>query len=128
MRKRTVGLALVMVLAFALPSLASPPVLTVTAPRNAHSGGPLLVTYSVANPLSNPIALTVQYSISGPCIDKSGSETLTVAGAGQAGSTQTNSFSYTFLSGGCAGTYTVNVSVNYNGVQLANVSRTVGVQ
>jgi hypothetical protein len=112
------------VLGFALSSFASAPVLTVTAPRQAHSGGTLVVTYSVTNPLSNPVSLAVQYSIVGPCIDKTGSETLTVAGAGQIGSAQTNTLSYTFPSGGCTGVYTVTVSVTYNGTVISTTTRT----
>jgi hypothetical protein len=111
-------------LGFTLCSFASAPILTVTIPKHAHSGGSLVMTYAIANPLSDPISLTVQYSIVGPCIDKSGSETLTVAGAGQVGSTQTNTLSYTFPSGGCTGTYTVTVSVTYNGTVIASQTRT----
>jgi len=112
------------VLGLALCSFASAPILTVTAPNQAHAGGSLVAIYSVTNPLNNPVSLTVQYSIVGPCIDKSGSETLSVAGAGQVGSTQTNTLSYTFPSGGCTGTYTITVSVTYNGTVIANVNKT----
>jgi hypothetical protein len=112
------------VLGFALSSLASAPILTVTAPRKAHSGGPLLVTYAITNPLSETVSLTVQYSIVGPCLDKSGSETLTMAGAGQTSSVQTNTLSYTFPSGGCTGTYTLTVSVSYNGTVISSTTKT----
>jgi hypothetical protein len=117
-------IAAMLLFAFSLPSFASPPILSLTAPRKAHSGAPLFVTYAVTNPLSDPITLTVQYSITGPCLSKSGSETLTVAGAGQVGSVQTNTLSYSFPSGGCAGTYTLNVTVTYNGVVVSSVDRT----
>jgi hypothetical protein len=42
------------VLGFALSSFASAPVLTVTAPRQAHSGGTLVVTYSVTRVSRKP--------------------------------------------------------------------------
>ena len=116
------------VLSFALSSFAAPPILTVTAPRQVHSGGSLVATYSVGNPVNNPISLTVQYSLVGPCIDKSGSETLTVAGPGQVGSTQTNTLSYSFPSGGCTGTYTLTVSVTYNGTVITSTTKTFTVE
>jgi hypothetical protein len=117
-----------MVLGFALSTFASAPILTVSAPRQVHSGGALAVTYSVTNPSSSPASLTVQYSIVGPCIDKSGSETLTIAGAGQTGSVQTNTLSYYFPSGGCTGTYTVTVTVTYNQTVIASTTRTFTVE
>lgn len=118
---------LAFVLACALASYASAPLLTVAAPRTAHSGSPLQVTYSVTNPLSTPVSLSVQYSITGPCISESGSQTLSMASAGQVGSTQINTFTYTLPSTNCAGTYTINVTVMYDNSQIANVSKTVPV-
>ena len=109
---------------FALSSFGSTEILTVNAPRKMGSGAPLLATYSVANPLSEPISLNVQYSLVGPCLNKSGSETLTVAGAGQVGSVQTNTLTYSFPSGRCAGDYTLTVTVTYNGIVVTSVNRT----
>lgn len=88
---------------------------------------PLQITYAVTNPLSTPLSLNVQHSITGPCVSESGSQTLSMASAGQVGSTQTNTFTYTLPSTNCAGTYTIKISVTYDGNQVASVSRTVPV-
>ena len=123
--KATTGV--VWVLVCVLASYASVPLLSVMAPRRAHAGGPLQITYAVTNPLSTPLSLNVQPSITGPCVSESGSQTLSMASAGQVGSTQTNTFTYTLPSTNCAGTYTIKISVTYDGNQVASVSRTVPV-
>lgn len=116
-----------LVLAAVLASYASAPLLSVMAPRQAHSGGPLQITYAVTNPLSTPLSLNIQRSITGPCISESGSQTLSMASAGQVGSTQTNNFVYTLPSTNCAGTYTISISVTYDGSVVASVNKTVPV-
>lgn len=122
-----VTVVLAVLLSCALTSYASAPLLTVMAPRQAHSGAPLQITYTISNPLSTPLSLNVQHSITGPCISESGSQTLSMASAGQIGSTQTNTSTYTLPSTNCAGTYTINISVAYDGNQIASVSKTVPV-
>jgi hypothetical protein len=116
---------LVLVCVFA--SYASAPLLSVMAPRQAHSGSPLQITYTVTNSLSTPLSLTVNHSVTGPCISESGSQTLSLASAGRVGSTQSNSVNYTLPSTSCEGTYTINVSVMYDGTLLSSVSKTVPV-
>lgn len=123
-----VTLVLAFLLACALASYASAPLLSVMAPRQAHLGGPLLYSYTVTNPLTTPLSVTATYSISGPCISESGSQQFYMASVGQLGSTQSNNFSYTIpSSSNCAGTYKITVSVSYGENQIANVSKTVPV-
>ncbi len=126
-RKLVIGCAVLLIACLGTASAWSFFSISVT-PTNPKPGDPVTVSWSITNPFHQPLSLTVDYSVAGPCLNTSSSLTVNLAPAGQPGSTQTGTFTYTVPTGSCAGTYTVTAKVVFNGYTVLNTTKTFVVE